>query len=462
MLKLRGTQEGFTARGAEILQSKSTRKTVMVAPVAYGKSICIANTVARLDGPCIILQPNKELLEQNYEKFTSYGYEASVFSHSMNSKELGHVTYATIKSIKTHVEAVKAMKYKYLIIDECHIATGTNGEIATFIKALRLKNVLGVTATPVLLHNSFEGAQLKTMDRSKKNLFSAIDYVVQVQELVDAGYWADLVYDVKVNSVPHLEYNGSGTEYSDESMMNAYVESETEVLCVRAIKQLRREGRKSILVFVPSVQAAHDLAKRGTDCAVVHGKTPKAERKRILTAFKNLELNTVINVNVLTTGFDHPQLDAIVMGRPTASIALYYQMLGRGTRIHPLKENTKIIDLSGNVSNFGPIEELNYEYIMGYGWGMFANDECLTHNPIKARHKRPTKQSLKLAHSRELVAKAKPHHKKKLWFGKHDGLTLDQCPRPYLSYMLDTFSFDQPKMVALKESIEIVIQTQKT
>ena len=174
MLKLRGTQDKFVDTAVDIIMSPSTKKCVMVAPVAYGKSICIANTVMRLDAPSIILQPNKELLEQNFKKYIGYGYKASICSQSLKlyqknkrpyteidgvpylCDEISDVTFATSGSIKSMVEQVKAMKVKYLIIDECHLNTKTASVIRDFIAATKIRNVLGVTATPIVLANSFD------------------------------------------------------------------------------------------------------------------------------------------------------------------------------------------------------------------------------------------------------------------------------------------------------------------
>ena len=458
MLTLRGTQQEFVDKGVEILTSKSTRKTVMVAPVAYGKSICIANIVARLDAPCIVLQPNKELLEQNYAKYTSYGYEASIYSASLGRKELGTITYGTIGSMKSKIEEIRKLKVKYLIIDECHMATGTSSGIAKFIKALRIKNVLGVTATPVLLSSGGEGTMLKMMDRSRTNLFSTIGHVVQIQELVAAGYWAKLKYDQRVTSVPHLEFNKSGSEYTVGSMYKSYIESETEGRVIKAVKDMRAEGRKSILVFVPTIKAAEDLQRRIKGSAVVHGKTKKKERAEIVRQFKEQELDVLINVEVFTTGFDNPGLDCIIMARPTASITLYYQILGRGTRIHPDKENCKIVDLSGNVATFGGIERLNYHYIDGYGWGLYTDDLCLTHAPIKSIYGRPTKEELEATVTISGHRSLKEHREAEVWFGKFKGMQLQHVPAYYLNYLLEMDAYTL-KMKELQLSATEVLKS---
>jgi DNA repair protein RadD len=457
MLSLRGTQEEFVNKAVEVLQSKSSRKEIMVAPVAYGKSICIAGTVSRLDAPTIVLQPNKELLEQNYAKYTSYGYQASIFSASMNSKELGHVTYATIQSIKKYHQEVKALGVKYIIIDECHIGTARGSTIDKFIKDAGIKNVLGVTATPVILTTGGDGGMLKMMNRSFKNMFSNIHHVVQIKELVDAKYWSELIYDIRTDEMEGLEFNQAGTDYTKESIKIAYEINNTHQDVVQTVGELIDEGRKSILVFVPSIVEARELSKEVPNSAVVSSKTKKSERNQIINDFKSGKVRTVFNVQVLTAGFDHPQLDAIVLARPTASIALYYQMLGRGTRIHPKKANTKIVDLSGNTSNFGPIEHLNYEYIDGYGWGMFTGDELLTDIVQASGFKRPTKQSLRARLARKNMTEEQTAKTAKLWFGKHNDKMLKDIPKSYLAWIHKEFEFNGAKMLTLKKNIEIVL-----
>lgn len=475
MLQPRGTQPEFIDKCVEVLTSPSTKKCVAVAPVAYGKSICIANTVMRLDAPTIILQPNKELLEQNYTKYTSYGYQASICSDSVKVKqmkkrpyalmnneyvlcdEISDVTYATIGTIISKIDEVRAQGVKYLIIDEAHLNTNTDSQIRKLIKEARIKNVLGVTATPVVLHNSFEGALLKIMTSAKKNLFSTLSHVVQIQEMVEAGYWSKIVYDIKHWNSRGLKFNTTGAKYTQESLQVNYEENDLKRKAIQAVKELRAEGRKSILVFVPTVKNAKELSAAIEGSYVVHGKTDTKERTEIINSFKNLDIDVVINVGVLTTGFDHPELDSIVLARPTESIALYYQIMGRLTRIHPNKPNGRVVDLSGNVIKFGKVENLNYEYIDGYGWGLFTNDQLLSNHPLKALD-RPTKNTLRKYATDKGFTEVKEHGKVKLWFGKHKGQQLQHIDKHYLTFMLEEFNFNGTKMKSLKNSIEIQLK----
>lgn len=475
MIKPRGTQQEFIDKSVAILTSESTKKCVNVAPVAYGKSICIANIVMKLDAPTIILQPNKELLEQNYSKYTSYGFKASICSNSLKVKqmkkrpyakingeyilcdEVSEVTYATIGTIISKIDEVRRVGVKYLIIDEAHLSTGVDSNIRKFIAAAKIKNVLGVTATAIVLQSGRMGSMLKIMSSSKKNLFSTLSHVVQVQEMVENGYWSKIVYDIKHWSSRGLKFNTSGAKYTKESLKVNYTENNLKSKSIAAVQELKKEGRKSILVFVPTVENAIELSKEIKGSKVVYGDLDTDERTKIIEEFKSLKLQVVINVNILTTGFDHPQLDGIVLSRPTASISVYYQIMGRITRIHPLKPNGRVIDLSGNVTKFGKVEHLNYEYIEGYGWGLFSNDRLLSNHPIQSLEK-PTKSSLRKYATSKGVKEVKDHGRFKIWFGKHEGKEIQFIDEGYLTFALENWNFNGVRMKSLKNAIEIYLK----
>ncbi len=118
------------------------------------------------------------------------------------------------------------------------------------------------------------------------------------------------------------------------------------------------ELAKSVLVFCSSVYQATSLCELVTNSAVVTAKTTKKNRTRIIKEFREGKIQTVFNVGVLTIGFDHPELGCIVLLRPTRSIGLYYQMLGRGVRPAEGKDHCKVIDMTGTVKQLGSIESI--------------------------------------------------------------------------------------------------------
>ena len=136
--------------------------------------------------------------------------------------------------------------------------------------------------------------------------------------------------------------------------------------------------RKGILVFTRFLKEAERLAKSIPGTAIVSGDTHKASREMILRQFKAGEVPVVANVGVLTTGFDYPELDTIVMARPTMSLALWYQIVGRAIRPHPGKEAGWIVDLCGNLKRFGEVKDLRLVDGGNGKWAVYSKGRQLT------------------------------------------------------------------------------------
>lgn len=467
MFELRNYQDKGVKASIEVLTSKRKTKEVVVAPTGAGKSIYIAYAAMAVTYPLIVLQPSKELLKQNYAKYKQVGGTASIYSASTKSfqrkgvnytiidgeeipcEEIGHVTFATIGSIIKDIEKFKKLGVKGVIIDECHLHTQGNNSIKSFLTSLNVKNVLGLTATPVYLQSSMNGAVLKIITRTSPKLFSKIKHVTQISELVKNKYWSPLVYRTFDEDGSSLKHNTSGSDFTPESQAAYFRDNNLDKRIMWIVEKLKKQGtRKSILVFVPTIDEANGLQKKIKDSEVVHSKTPTKDREKIIQDFKDLKTKVVINVNVLSVGFDHPQLDTIITARPTMSIGIYYQQIGRGVRIHPEKESCAVIDLSGNFGRFGKVEELNFENLEGYGWGMFKGDELLSDYPMIAV-KRPTKSSLGLERGNSGYVKFS--------FGKYKGMTVDAVGREnkgYLAWMMDEFAFKGELGNILKEDIK--------
>lgn len=467
MFKLRDYQEKGVEACREVLLSKKPTKQVVVAPTGAGKSIYIAYAAKSVDYPLIVLQPDKVLLKQNYKKFKDLGGEASIYSVSTKEfqknkvmytrvdgepvpcEEIGHITYATIGSIMKDWKKFKKLKVKGIIIDECHLNTQSDSLIKQFIRKVKIKNVLGLTATPVYLQNGANGAVLKMMNRTKTKLFSDIKHVTQIQELVRNKYWSPLVYRVFKENGQVLKPNSNGSDFTEASQKEFYANNGLDEKIITVVEKLREQGkRKSMLIFVPTINQADDLSKKIKGSKVVHSGVPKKKQEEIINQFKNLKLDVVINVNILSVGFDHPQLDTIITTRPTLSIGIYYQQVGRGVRIHPEKESCAIIDFSGNYERFGRIENLNFDWIEGYGWGMFNGNELISNIPIHVTN-RPTKESLGIKRNKNGFVK--------FTFGKHKGKSVDEVGRKYkyyLDWMLNNFNFQGEEGRLLKQDIE--------
>lgn len=453
-MKLRENQVEPVAIGVEFFKTPKMTPSIIVAPTAFGKSIVIAAIAKELGEKLLVLQPSKELLEQNYNKFITLGGRATIYSASMGSKELSDVTYATIGSIINIAGKFREMGVTKIIIDECdRYPRNKSGQLRRFVDGMKATHILGLTATPLKLQTNMgeTGPYSKLVmltNRSKHGMFFRnILHVSQIQDIVKLGYWTPLVYQSYDFDTGALVYNSSGAEYTSDSIARSYENQNIGDKIVKKVAELY--DRKSILVAVPTIEQATNLAKRIPMAAVVHGGTPKADRKRIIEEFRNQQIRVIVQVNVLTVGFDYPELDCLITGRPTASISWWYQFVGRGTRIHESKKDCIVVDFVGSVERFGKVEELYYKDTGNEEWELFGeNKKQITGIPMHeiGIH---LEGGINLA---EKVNEEGEIEKVYMTFGKYSGKPVSSVPPYYRKWLLDNITWG-PWNMKIKDEI---------
>lgn len=365
--KLRDYQQEASDAAYKFFTDEQKYNGLIVAPTGCGKSLIIADIANRLGGNVLVFQPSKEILEQNYKKYTSYGMtDCSIYSASFNKKEISRVTFAMIGSVKSHPELFK--QFKYVIVDECHRVNPKEGMYKDFFHALGETKILGLTATPYRLVSYQDyGSMLKFITRSNPRVFDRVIYYVQIQDLLRKGFLAQLDYfdcPPKGWDSNKLVVNSTGADYTDKSVQAEYERVDIKEWLYQIAHRLvynSKVPRKGILVFTRFIYEADYLVNRlmaeGVDAALVTGDTKPKERNRILEEFKAGRIKVVANAAVLTTGFDYPELDTIVMARPTRSLAMWYQIVGRAIRPSEGKKGW-IVDLCKTYPMFGKVEDL--------------------------------------------------------------------------------------------------------
>ena len=347
------------------------KNALLVLPTGAGKSLVISDIAARIDAPLLVFNPSKEILEQNVSKFQSYGiWDYGVYSASVGKKDINRVTFATIKSVYNHKEDFA--HFKYILIDECHQVNSFSGQYKDFIESGE-RVVIGLTATPYRLDKGQNGApMLKFLTRTRPRIFQCLLYYCQVNELLVRGYLSKLMYyDLTGRTafdVTKVQLNSTGAEFDEKSMRMELERSgfadELPRWVTRILNPKKGAPRRGVLVFTQFVKESEHLKRqlcaKGISCDVVSADTPKAERERIIADFKAGRIRVVANAVTLTTGFDYPELDTVVMARATMSLSLWYQIVGRAIRPSPGKLGW-IVDLCGNIQRFGHVEDLRIE-----------------------------------------------------------------------------------------------------
>lgn len=384
-IELRDYQEAAVNKALWWLKSysKPTRNFI-TAPTGSGKSILIASTAKELDN-ALIIQPSKEILEQNYEKLCLYGLSSDIgiYSASCGRKDIGRYTYATIGSICNNPDDFT--HFDYVLIDELHLLANTkqtSGMFSRFFAKMPNVRVMGYSATPYRTEKKnfkeideqgrevdVRQSYLQMINRIPPFFFQKMVYKIEIQTLLDRGYLCPLNYlqADKYFDERKVSFNGGNVEYDIKQMSRYMEQAEQQQAVVNAVRYAIGQGRKNILVFCTSIEQAKTLQEQasaalGIACDSIDSKsTNLKERTDKINRFKTGATRVMFNVGILTTGFDYPELDCIVLARATMSLALLYQMVGRGMRPHALKADCLVIDLCKNITRLGRIESIRIE-----------------------------------------------------------------------------------------------------
>lgn len=362
-----------------------TGNPCLVLPTGAGKSHVVACLCkeALQEWPetrILMLSHVKEILEQNAEKLHQHwpGAPMGIYSASMGRKQLDEpITFAGIQSIRS--KAQKVGHVDLVIIDECHLVSHADeGGYRTLINDLLAINpamrVVGLTATPYRLgHGLITDAPA---------LFCDLIEPVSIEELVFKGHLSPLRSKVTKTRLDVSGVHKRGGEYIESELQAAVDTDLNNMQAVREVLAFAGD-RRSWLFFCAGVKHAQHvaevLAEYGIAAGCITGDTSKTERADLIRRFRSGELRALTNANVLTTGFDAPGIDLIVMLRPTMSPSLYVQMAGRGMRVADGKQDCLVLDFAGVVQTHGPITAVQPPKRKGSGTGeapMKVCDNC--------------------------------------------------------------------------------------
>lgn len=436
-----------------LFENKKLKSGLAVLPTGAGKSVLLSHLSQKLKGDsCLMIVPSQELLLQNYEAIVNEGGVCSLYSASVGKKDVSDLTLATIGSLKDKGEEFKG--FKYIIVDEAHFkfnSTADESVFKSFLAEVKPKKLLGLTATPFMLDSVKGQPALKMLTNMRPKIFQDIIHVTQVSDVIKAGRWAKINYEKHPVNKSSLQVGGA--EYTKESIDLFLRDNNVNNRICLKLSELHNQ---KTLTFVPTVEIAEKMSQwfnkkyHGKfSSAVVSALTPKRERLEIIRRFKDVNdtLNHVINYGTLAVGFDYPDLKYILCGRPTNSLSLFYQIVGRGCRVSPGKDYMTFYDFCDNTSFFGDIQNLTVENCFG-GWKCFIGENLFTGYPLNCGI------SVTKSFLREPPRVIGIDYKMKFWFGKYENVEVFKTPKFYRDFILKGIQnnpLPNEKEVALRE-----------
>lgn len=348
---------------------KNIEPCLIEAATGAGKSLIIAEIARILNdiskGKHILcLAPSAELVEQNIEKYKLTGNPASIYSASAGQKCLRHpVVFATPGTFKK-VARRMGSKFCAVMVDEAQGMTPTVREIISEMKTTAPNlRVIGLTATPYVMGGGYiylqdEEGGTNGPDTTKDPYFLRKIFTITTEQLLAAGYLTPVLVG-KIGGdhyeTAHLEVNSLG-KFDAHEVDKAFVGHGRKTASIVADIVAKSRNRKSVLLFASTVAHAHEvMASLPPELsAMVTGATPKPERKDILKRFKAGKIKYLVNVDVLTVGFDAPCIDVIALLRATESAGLLQQIIGRGLRLFKGKDDVLLLDYAENLVRHCP------------------------------------------------------------------------------------------------------------
>lgn len=347
-----------------VLKDIKNHNPLIAIPTGGGKTIIMGRFIYDFleqypFSNILVVSNTQEILEQNYEALCKFFPKINIglFSAGLKSKSIEKITVAGINSIYKKPELFT--NFHICVIDECHtIPPSPKSMYRQFIEKSKIPKYVGMSATIFRRGVGF-------IHKGKDAIFNKLSYdltsTANFNRLIEEGYLCRLI---SKQADTLLDTNGVKITAGDFNTKQLSEKCDREEITKAAIKELIKIGTKnykSWLVFAIDIKHAEhinqELKKHGYKSETLHTKK-KINRKEIIRDFKSGKIQVLVSVGMVTTGFDAPNVDLIVLLRPTASPVLHVQMIGRGLRILNGKSHCLVLDFAGNIMRLGPINNV--------------------------------------------------------------------------------------------------------
>ena len=343
-------QEADLNRIFDVLQNNSQNYNLLYQlPTGGGKTVIFSEIVRRYiqnyNKKVVILTHRIELCKQTSVMLSGFDVKNKVINSKVKElpdqdQYMCFVAMVETLNNRLNDEKLNLEDIGLVIIDEAHY-----NSFRKLFKFFENCFILGVTATPL-------SSNIKL---PMKDNYQQLIVGDDIPTLIKNGFLAQAEtynYDVELNTLK-IGINGDYTVKSSESL---YTNSLMQSKLVSAYEDFSK-GKKTLIFnngIHTSKEVYYSFKKAGYDVRHLDNTNTKQERKEILKWFKETPDSILTSVSILTTGFDEPSVESVILNRATRSLTLYFQMIGRGSRILENKKTFQVIDLGNNFIRFGP------------------------------------------------------------------------------------------------------------
>lgn len=326
------------------LQMDSGARGLFALPTGTGKAIILSAIASNTKGRSLIVVPSSELREQAIEKMRMVDPTLDIGSVQAKLNDVHTKVVVATRQSLTHAKSDRMERimdngeFDVVIIDEVH---GACGQIEKIIKKVNKDaKVLGFTATP--------------FNPELSKIFNGIAYNKDLFDMITDGYLTEPKAIQIMTKTNLSNVSRTAGDFNQKELENTVNTSERNQMIVEAYK-MYAANRRHTIVFATGIEHCraieNEFNRQGVNCKSVDSNLDMDNRSEIIEGFKQGKFKVLVNVGILTTGFDMPELDTIMMARPTQSKTLYLQILGRGLRLAKDKTECLIIDLVDTVKN---------------------------------------------------------------------------------------------------------------
>jgi len=346
-----------------LLQDVEEYNPVIAVPTGAGKTVIMGQFIYEFlekfpQKNILVLAATKEILTQNHEAICEFfpGISIGLYSSGLKIRDIQKITVAGIQSVYRHPSKFK--KFDLTIIDECHqIPPKGSSMYRKFLTAINSKCV-GLSAT---VFRRGIGYIYKGKDRIFDKLSYDLSSTKSFNKLITDGYLCNLISRATKNELDTTGVKTTAGDFNQKQLAEKVDRLSITKAAVKEAVDIGQWNYHSWLVFAINIEHCENITAElnslGIKSRALHTKV-NGDRDEIIQQFKNKEIRCVVSVGMVTTGFDAPNIDLIVLLRPTKSAVLHVQMVGRGLRMAPGKTHCLVLDFAGNTSRLGPINNV--------------------------------------------------------------------------------------------------------